>query len=416
VKVSQLPSEASLEISAGTKALLDRVTAFRDSHIYSNEGLFNEQSVSGGTQWKPIPILEELRRRAKAEGLWNLFLNDERYGAGLSNLEYAPIAEVMGCNEWAPEVFNCNPPDTGNMGTLAAFGTPEQQERWLKPLLDGRIRSCFAMTEPDVASSDATNISTRAEAVGDGWVISGRKWFISGPGNPLCEIAIVMCKSDPQAERYKQHSMILIPLSTPGVEVKRHLTVMGFDYAPRGHWEIAFDNVKVPVSNTILGPGRGFEVAQGRLGGGRLHHAMRCVGAAERALDLMCRRGLTRTAFGKKLADLGGNLDLIARSRIEINMVRQLVLKAAHLLDTAGGKAARSEISQVKVIAPDMACRVVDRAIQMHGAAGLSQDTPLAALYARLRTLRIVDGPDEVHLRVIAKSELARYSPPAEDN
>jgi acyl-CoA dehydrogenase len=398
------------------KTLLDCVTAFRDAYIYPNERLFNEQVGSDGTQWKPVPILEELRRKAKAEGLWNLFLNHERYGAGLSNVEYAPIAEVMGCNEWAPEVFNCNPPDTGNMGILAAFGTPEQQDRWLNPLLEGHIRSCFAMTEPDVASSDATNISTRAEADGDAWVVNGRKWFISGPGNPLCEVAIVMCKSDPDAERHKQHSMILIPLSIPGVEIKRHLTVLGFDYAPRGHWEITFDNVKVPMSNTILGPGRGFEVAQGRLGGGRLHHAMRCVGAAERALDLMCRRGLTRTAFGKKLADLGGNLDLIARSRIEINMVRQLVLKAAHLLDTVGGKAARSEISQVKVIAPDMACRVVDRAIQMHGAAGLSQDTPLAALYARLRTLRIVDGPDEVHLRVIAKSELAKYSPAAKDN
>jgi acyl-CoA dehydrogenase len=415
-EVSELPSQADVETGARAKTLLERVTAFRDAHIYPNEQLFNEQSVRDGTQWKPVPILEELRRKAKAEGLWNLFLNDERKGAGLSNLDYAPIAEVMGCNEWAPEVFNCNPPDTGNMGMLAAFGTPEQQQRWLEPLLEGRIRSCFAMTEPDVASSDATNISTVAAATGDSWIINGHKWFISGAGSPLCEIAIVMCKSNLQAQRHEQHSLILIPLSTPGVEVKRHLTVMGFDYAPRGHWEITFDNVRVPVSNTILGPGRGFEVAQGRLGGGRLHHAMRCVGAAERALDLMCRRGLTRTAFGKKLVDLGGNLDLIARSRIEINMVRQLVLKAAHLLDTAGGKAARSEISQVKVIAPDMACRVVDRAIQMHGAAGLSQDTPLAALYARLRTLRIVDGPDEVHLRVIAKSELARYSSPAGDN
>jgi acyl-CoA dehydrogenase len=413
MRVSELRLEASFEIEERAKTRLDRVIAFRDAHIYSNERLFNEQVASCGTQWKPVPILEELRRKAKAEGLWNLFLNHEGYGAGLSNLEYAPIAEVMGCNEWAPEVFNCNPPDTGNIGILAAFGTPEQQDRWLTPLLEGQIRSCFAMTEPDVASSDATNISTRAEAEGNVWVVNGRKWFISGPGNPLCEVAIVMCKSDPDAERYKQHSMILIPLSTPGVAIKRHLTVLGFDYAPRGHWEITFDNVKIPLSNAILGPGRGFEVAQGRLGGGRLHHAMRCVGAAERALDLMCRRGFTRTAFGKKLAELGGNLDLIARSRIEINMVRQLVLKAAHLLDTVGGKAARSEISQVKVIAPDMACRVVDRAIQMHGAAGLSQDTPLAALYARMRTLRIVDGPDEVHLRVIAKSELAKYSPAA---
>jgi acyl-CoA dehydrogenase len=414
--VSDYSSDSAAGLSERARSLLERVKAFRDTHIYANELLFNEQAATCATERKPVPILEELRRRAKAEGLWNLFLKDEGLGgAGLSHLEYAPIAEVMGCNEWAPEVFNCNPPDSGNMGLLAAFGTPEQQDRWLKPMLEGQIRSCFAMTEPEVASSDANNISTRAQVEGDHWVISGRKWFISGAGNPLCEIAIAMCKTDPQAERHQQHSLILIPMSSPGVIVKRPLTVLGFDYAPRGHWEVLFDNVRVPIADTLLGRSRGFEAAQGRLGGGRLHHAMRCVGAAERALDLMCRRGVTRMAFGKKLADLGGNLDLIARSRIEINMVRQLVLKAAQLLDTVGGKAARSEISQVKVIAPEMACRVVDRAIQMHGAAGLSQDTPLAALYARLRTLRIVDGPDEVHLRVVAKSELAKYSAAGQD-
>jgi acyl-CoA dehydrogenase len=402
-EVSEYSSNSAAGPGERARSLLERVQAFRDTHIYPNERLFNEQAATCAADWKPVPILEELRGTAKAEGLWNL-------SSELSHLEYAPIAEAMGCNEWAPEVFNCNPPDSGNMGLLAAYGTPEQQKRWLEPLLEGRIRSCFAMTEPEVASSDANNIAARAEAEGAHWVISGRKWFISGAGNPLCEIAIAMCRTDPQELRHRQHSLILIPMSSPGVIVKRPLTVFGFDYAPRGHWEVLFDNVRVPMANTLLGRGRGFEAAQGRLGGGRLHHAMRCVGAAERALELMCRRGVTRAAFGKKLVDLGGNLDLIARSRIEINMVRQLVLEAARLLDTVGGKGARGEISQVKVAAPEMACRVVDRAIQLHGAAGLSQDTPLAALYARLRTLRIVDGPDEVHLRVVAKSELAKYS------
>jgi acyl-CoA dehydrogenase len=295
------------------------------------------------------------------------------------------------------------------MGILAAYGSEEQKEQWLTPLLAGDIRSCFAMTEAGVASSDATNIATRAELIGDEWVINGEKIFISGPGNPLCKIAIVMCRSNPEGSRYGQHSMILVPLDTPGVTVKRMMKVMGFDYAPRGHAALTFDNVRVPVSNTLLGPNRGFEIAQGRLGPGRLHHAVRCVGAAERALELMCRRGLNRVAFGKQLAKLGGNADLIARSRIEIDMVRLSVLNVAYLLDTVGAMNARSEVSQVKVAAPEMACRVVDRAIQLHGAIGLSQDTPLAALYARLRTLRIVDGPDEVHLRVIARAELARY-------
>jgi acyl-CoA dehydrogenase len=390
------------------RTLLERVKAFRDTHIYPNERRFNEQAARCAIEWQPVPILEELRGIAKEQGLWNL-------SSGLSHVDYAPLAEVMGCNEWTPEVFNCNPPDSGNMGLLAAYATPEQKEQWLEPLLQGRIRSCFAMTEPAVASSDANNIAAHAEADGDHWVISGRKWFISGAGNPLCQLAIAMCKTDPRAPRHAQHSLILIPMSAPGIRVERPLTVLGFDYAPRGHWEVVFDHVRVPIAYTLLGRGRGFEAAQGRLGGGRLHHAMRCVGAAERALELMCRRGLTRSAFGKKLVDLGGNLDLIARSRIEINMVRQLVLEAARLLDTVGGKAARSEISQVKVAAPAMAYRVVDRAIQLHGAAGLSQDTPLAALYARLRTLRIVDGPDEVHLRVVGKAEVAKYSEAEQD-
>ncbi len=383
---------------------------FRDTYIYPNEALFFAQT-STDARWAPVPILEELRQKAKAQGLWNLFMNDTRYGPGFNNLEYAPLAEIMGCNEWAPEVFNCNPPDTGNMGMLAAYASDAQKEQWLKPLLAGEIRSCFAMTEPGVASSDATNISTRAEVDGDSWVINGEKWFISGPGNPLCKIAIALCRSDPNAEKHKQHSMILVPMDTPGITIKRQLTVMGFDFAPRGHSHLIFKDVRVPRDNVLLGPGRGFEIAQGRLGPGRVHHAMRCIGAAERALDLMCERGLSRKAFGKEIATLGGNLEAIARSRTEIEMLRAFVLQTAGLLDRVGAAAARSEISQIKVAAPEIALRVVDRAIQLHGAAGLSQDTPLAALYARLRTLRIVDGPDEVHLRVIAKQELARHQP-----
>jgi acyl-CoA dehydrogenase len=390
--------------------LAKRVTAFRDKHIYPNERLFSEQTAFGADHWRPAPILEELRQLARQEGLWNLFLSDQRYGPGLSNFEYAPLAEIMGCNEWAPEIFNCNPPDTGNMGILATYGTEDQKQQWLQPLLSGEIRSCFAMTEPAVASSDATNISTSAELKGDEWIVNGEKWFISGPGNPLCKIAIVMCRSNPGAPPHNQHSMILVPLESAGVAIKRQLTVLGFDFAPRGHSALSFDEVRVPAENILLGAGRGFEIAQGRLGPGRVHHAMRCVGAAERALELLCRRGLSRIAFGKQLTKLGGNADLIAESRIEINMVREYVLKTARLLDTVGPVAARSEISQIKVSAPRMACRVVDRAIQIHGAVGLSQDTPLAALYARLRTLRIVDGPDEVHLRVIARAELEKYS------
>ncbi len=388
-------------MSATGRDLAAELTAFRDEHIYPNEARFERELAAGVDRFIYPAVLTELRALAKSRGLWNLFLTH-------GNRDYAPLAEVMGCNEWAPEVFNCNPPDSGNMGILAAFGTDEQKARWLQPLLDGEIRSCFAMTEPDVASSDATNIATSARRDGDDWIINGSKWYISGPGSPLCRIAIAMCRSDENAERYKQHSMILVPLDTPGLARERHLTILGFDFAPRGYWQLRFENVRVPVTNTILGPGRGFEVAQGRLGGGRLHHGMRCVGAAERALALMCERGSERIAFGKPLAELGGNLDLIARSRIEIDMVRALVLEAATLLDATSGKAARAAISAVKVAAPEMACRVVDRAIQIHGAKGLSQDTPLAALYARLRSLRIVDGPDEVHLRLIGKEELRK--------
>ena len=400
------------EWSPKVKDLVSRVTDFRNNHIYPNEQLFAQQTSDAQDRWRPAPVLESLRQKARSERLWNLFVSDKRYGLGLSNLEYAPIAEVMGCNEWAPEVFNCNPPDSGNMGILAAYANEEQKDRWLRPLLDGEIHSCFAMTEPGVASSDATNISATATRSGDEWAINGNKWFISGPGNPLCRIAIVMCRTNSGSDRHKQHSMILVPLDTPGLVIERQLTILGFDFAPRGHSALTFKNVRVPAENVLLGEGKGFEIAQGRLGPGRVHHAMRCVGAAERALELMCRRSLSRVAFGKPLADLGGNSELIAASRMEINLVRALVLNTAHLLDTVGSEAARCEISQIKVAAPRMACAVVDRAIQLHGAAGLSPDTPLAALYARLRSLRIVDGPDEVHLRVIAKSELAKYRPP----
>jgi acyl-CoA dehydrogenase len=395
------------EFSEESKTLAARLLKFRDEFILPNEERFNAE-VEEGTPWKPVPVMEELRAEARRQGLWNLFA-EPPHGPGLSNLDYAPLAEVMGCNEWTPEVFNSNPPDSGNMGLLLKYANEEQKDRWLAPLLAGEIRSCFAMTEPEVASSDATNNSTRAELDGDHWVINGEKWFIGGPGNPLCRIAVVMCKTNPEAERYKQHSMILVPLDTPGVKIKRMLKVMGFDYAPRGHANLTFENVRVPVSNVLLGAGRGFEIAQGRLGPGRLHHAMRCVGAAERAFALMCGRGLKRVAFGKPIARLGGNSEHIARSRIEIEMVRLLVLRTSWLLDNVGAHAARSEISQAKVAAPEMACRVVDRAMQMHGAAGLSQDTPLSVLYARLRTLRIVDGPDEVHLRVIAREELSKF-------
>src|SRR5580698_1916798 len=328
--------------------------ASRDKHIYPNENVFAQQTTDVQDRWKPTPVLETLRQKARSEGLWNLFLSDKRYGPGLTNLEYAPIAEVMGCNEWAPEVFNCNPPDSGNMGILASYASDEQKHRWLDPLLSGEIHSCFAMTEPGVASSDATNIATTAERVGEHWILNGAKWFISGPGNPLCRIAIVMCRTNSGSDRHKQHSMILVPLNTPGVLIERQLTIMGFDFAPRGHSAITFKDVRVPIENVLLGEGRGFEIAQGRLGPGRVHHAMRCIGAAERALELMCRRSLSRIAFGKPLADLGGNSELIATSRIEINLVREFVLKTARLLDTVGAEAARSEISQIKVAAPRM--------------------------------------------------------------
>lgn len=394
--------------SPKTRELLDKLIAFRDEHIYPNEEVFSRQ-VNEGDRWAAVPVVAQLQALAREQGLWNLFLPEPEYGAGLSNLEYAPLAEVMGCNEWAPEVFNCGAPDTGNMEVIARYGNKEQKEQWLKPLLSAEIRSCFAMTEPGVASSDATNMEATAVREGDEWVLNGRKWWISGAGDPRCKIAIFMCLTNPEAGRHEQHSQILVPMDATGVTVVRPLNVFGYDHAPHGHCEIMFDNVRVPYANVILGEGRGFEIAQGRLGPGRIHHCMRSIGTAERALELMCRRGMQRTAFGKPLIKLGGNFDVVAESRIEIEQARLLVLKAAWLMDNVGNKAAASEISQIKVVAPNVALRVIDRAIQMHGGAGVCQDVPLAEMYANQRTLRLADGPDEVHRMLVARRELAKY-------
>ncbi len=396
------------EHSPKVKELQARLTAFMAAHVYPNEKRFHEQ-VNEGQRWQPIPLIEELKGRARAEGLWNLFLPESEYGAGLTNTEYAPLCEIMGrAMPFAPEVFNCSAPDTGNMEVLARYGTAEQKRQWLEPLLAGEIRSCFAMTEPDVASSDATNIKSSIAPEAGGYLINGRKWWTSGAGDPRCRIAIFMGRSNPDAPRHKQQSMILVPMDTPGVRIKRTLPVFGFDDAPHGHAEIVFENVRVPASNMLLGEGRGFEIAQGRLGPGRIHHCMRVIGVAERALEMMCARVKSRVAFGKALADQATIRAHIAESRIEVEQARLLTLRAAYLMDTVGNKAARSEIAQIKVAAPRMALRVLDRAIQAHGGGGVSEDFPFAEWWAHARTLRIVDGPDEVHLESIAKLELTR--------
>ena len=396
-------------VSPRAEEIYQKLEAFMQEHVYPNERLFHEQK-NQGERWQPVPLMEELKQRARGAGLWNLFLPESEYGAGLTNLEYAPMAELMGRSwEFAPEIFNCSAPDTGNMEVLVRYGTPEQKERWLKPLLEGHIRSCFAMTEPDVASSDATNISSTITRDDGVYVINGRKWWSSGAGDPRCKVAIFMGKTDPDAPRHEQQAMILVPMDAKGVKVLRMLTVFGYDHAPHGHAEISFENVRVPQSNMILGEGRGFEIAQGRLGPGRIHHCMRLIGISERALEAMCKRVKERKAFGKPLSEQGTIRADIANSRIEIEEARLLTLKAAYRMDTAGNKAVRAEIAMIKIMAPNVALKVLDRAIQAHGGAGVSEDFFLASAWANARTLRLADGPDEVHLEAIAKMELGKH-------
>jgi acyl-CoA dehydrogenase len=393
------------EYSDKVKDLQARLQDFMDEHIYPNEELA-ERQVAEGDRWQPIPVIEELKPKARAAGLWNLFLPESEHGAGLTNLEYAPLCEIMGASTIAPEVFNCSAPDTGNMEVLARYGTEEQKEQWLKPLLAGEIRSCFGMTEPAVASSDATNIESSIIRSGDEYIINGRKWWSSGIGDPRCKIIIFMGKTDPTGPRHAQQSMVLVPTDTPGITIERLLPVFGYDHAPHGHGQVLYEDVRVPASNMLLGEGRGFEIAQGRLGPGRIHHCMRTIGVAERALALMCKRVKERVAFGTPLAEKGTIRHDIAHSRMEIDQARLLVLKAAHMMDTVGNKVARKEIAMIKVIVPNMALRVVDRALQAHGGAGVTVDFPFAKMWTSLRTLRLADGPDEVHTESIAKLEL----------
>jgi acyl-CoA dehydrogenase len=406
--------------SGKVKDLQRRLQTFMDEHIYPNEQRYHDEIESN--RWSPARVIEELKPKARAAGLWNLFLPDEVHGAGLTNLEYAPLAEIMGRSFIAPEVFNCSAPDTGNMEVLARYGTAEQKERWLKPLLAGEIRSCFSMTEPAVASSDATNIEASIARQGDEYVINGHKWWSSGAGDPRCRVAIFMGrtdtdrtdakKKDRSLALHQQQSMVLVPMPSAGLKIERMLTVFGYDHAPHGHGEITFENVRVPVSNMLLGEGRGFEIAQGRLGPGRIHHCMRCIGVAERALETMCKRVQARVAFGKPLAEQGTIRADIARSRMEIEQARLLTLKAAYMMDKVGNREARAEIAMIKVVSPNVCLRVLDRAIQAHGGAGVSQDTFLAGAWANVRTLRLADGPDEVHTEAIAKLELRRWSVP----
>jgi len=387
--------------------LQQRLQAFMDEYVYPNEATFTRQ-LNEGERWKVIQIIEDLKPKARAAGLWNLFLPESSMGAGLTNLEYAPLCEIMGRVPFAAEVFNCSAPDTGNMEVLTRYGTDEHKERWLKPLLAGEIRSCFAMTEPEVASSDATNIQSSIVRDGDEYVINGRKWWSSGAGDPRCQIAIFMGKTDPTAAKHKQQSMILVPFETAGVKIERMLTVYGYDHAPHGHAEVSYTNVRVAASNLLLGEGRGFEIAQGRLGPGRIHHCMRLLGVAERALEAMCKRVAKRVAFGKTLAEMGPIRQDIAKSRMEIEQARLLVLKAAYMMDTVGNKVAKSEIAMIKVVVPNVALAVIDRAVQAHGGAGVCQDFELASAWANSRTLRLADGPDEVHMETVAKAELKK--------
>ncbi|MFT5032093.1 MAG: acyl-CoA dehydrogenase [Bermanella sp.] len=398
----------NFEYTEKVQELIARLNAFMDEHVYPNEARFVAE-VAEGDRWQPTAVMEELKPLAKEAGLWNLFLPESDHGAGLTNLEYAPLCEIMGRVVWAPEVFNCNAPDTGNMEVLARYGSKEHQKKWLEPLLNGEIRSCFAMTEPGVASSDATNIESSIVRDGDDYVINGRKWWSSGGNDPRCKIFIFMGKSDPEnANRHQQQSMILVPRDTPGVTVLRHLPVFGFDDAPHGHAEILFENVRVPATNILLGEGRGFEIAQGRLGPGRIHHCMRLIGLAERALEKMCARLQERVAFGKAVAQQSVWSERIAESRIMIDQTRLLVLNAAFKMDKVGNKVAAKEIAMIKVAAPTMACQVIDWAIQAHGGGGVSDDFGLSYAYANARTLRLADGPDEVHRNQIAKLELRK--------
>ncbi|MDY0743683.1 acyl-CoA dehydrogenase family protein [Paucibacter sp. R3-3] len=403
----------NFDYSPKVEQLRERLLAFMDQHIYPNEARYHaeiEANRQAGNAWVPSKVIEELKPLARKAGLWNLFLpRSTRAPEGLSNLEYAPLCEIMGRLHWAPEVFNCSAPDTGNMETIERYGSEALKDRWLEPLLRGEIRSAFLMTEPDVASSDATNIQCRIERDGDDYVINGTKWWSSGAGDPRCAVYIVMGKTNPEAGRHEQQSMVMVPANTPGITVKRFLSVFGYDDAPHGHMEIELKNVRVPVGNILLGEGRGFEIAQGRLGPGRIHHCMRSIGAAERALELMCARALARTAFGKTVAQQTVTQERIAEARCSIEQARLLTLKAAYMMDTVGNKVAKAEIAMIKIVAPTMALRVIDWAIQVFGGMGVSQDTPLASMWAHQRTLRLADGPDEVHRNSLAKLELAKH-------
>jgi len=395
----------NFENSQKVKDLQEKITDFMNAYVYEAEDIYKKQVEEGG-RWCIPQIMEDLKSKAKSEGLWNLFLPDSDLGAGLTNTEYAPLCEIMGRSPIGAEVFNCSAPDTGNMEVLVRYGTDDQKKEWLTPLLNGEIRSAFAMTEPDVASSDASNIQASIVRDGDNYVINAKKWWTSGAMDPRCKIMIFMGKTDPNADKYKQQSMILVPFNTPGVKVLRHLPVFGYDHAPHGHAEVEFKDVKVPVSNVLLGEGRGFEIAQGRLGPGRIHHCMRLIGQAERALELMISRAKSRVAFGKPIAQQGVVMNAIADSRAEIEQARLLVLKTAYMMDTVGNKIARKEISMIKVVAPNMATRVIDRAIQVHGGGGVTSDFPLSYAYGYARALRLADGPDEVHNMSVAKLEM----------